>query len=555
MQKKIFILVVGFCFAIRAFSGDYKDKGHIPNYLDSAKLEFFNWFNLDREEDNIEGVSTERAYDAILKNKESKTVIVGIIDSGIDTNHEDLQGKIWVNKDEIPDNGIDDDNNGFIDDIHGWNFLGNSQGEMIVYENLESTRIYRKYSDLFKNKKKSEIAKEDRENYKLFLSAKKDYETGKKQAEESYERFLSFESDYLMADSVIAGFLNKEVFTFEDIKEIDTIGENDTIKNAYEFLFPRYQYGFSSEIFNKIKSYNYRLVNYHYNLEYTPREIIGDDPENTNDNNYGNNIVFGEHAEHGTHVAGIVAANRDNDIGTRGIVENVKIMVLRVVPDGDERDKDVANAIHYAVDNGARVINMSFGKKYSPQKYAVDEAIKYAQDNNVLLVHAAGNDSRNIDKYPSYPIGNINKKQIAKNWISVGATSKNADDHFIAGFTNYGKKTVDVFAPGVKLLSSLPGNQYEIYSGTSMASPVVAGVAALLISYYPELSAVEVKDIIMKSSTPYETVKVLAPYEKSKGKKPKLTTLNKLSVTGGVVNAYNAVLMAEKLVKSKEIKN
>ena len=283
-------------------------------------------------------------------------------------------------------------------------------------------------------------------------------------------------------------------------------------------------------------------VKYGFNLEYDTREIVGDNNANLAEIGYGNTDVSGQGTDnfHGTHVAGIIAAKRGNDLGIDGIADNVKIMAVRTVPDGDERDKDVANAIRYAVDNGAKIINMSFGKAYSPNKAYVDEAVQYAASKGVLLVHAAGNSGQNTDEENNFPTRKLENDVEAGNWIEVGASAWGNDDQLAASFSNYGKGSVDVFAPGVQIYSTAPNNEYKNAQGTSMASPVTTGVAALLMSYYPHLTIIDVKEIIMASSRKFDGLMVAKP-----GSKDEQVDFSELSVSGGIVNAYEAVKLAE----------
>jgi subtilisin family serine protease len=281
-----------------------------------------------------------------------------------------------------------------------------------------------------------------------------------------------------------------------------------------------------------------KSVNFQLNTSFNPRTIVGDNDDDNTSPFYGNNKVQGPGPEHGTHVAGIIGANAGNEIGVKGVCPQAKIMTLRAVPDGDERDKDIANAIRYAVDNGAKVINMSFGKSFSPHKNWIDEAVQYAESKDVLLVHAAGNDAKNLEFNDNFPTPYLQgSHQSVNNWIEVGASSWKKGKELTASFSNYGKNKVDVFAPGEDILSTMPGNKYEEMSGTSMASPVVAGLAALIRSYYPSLTAVQVKDIILKSAVVYNK-KVKIPGTKKKAK------LSELCKTGAVVNAYEAILLA-----------
>ncbi|MFI5135385.1 MAG: S8 family serine peptidase, partial [Chitinophagales bacterium] len=288
---------------------------------------------------------------------------------------------------------------------------------------------------------------------------------------------------------------------------------------------------------------------YHYNVDYNSRAIVGDNYDDVSERYYGNNDVAGPDPMHGTHVAGIIAADRNNNIGIKGIADNVKILVVRSVPDGDERDKDIGNSIRYAVDMGAKVINMSFGKGYSYNKKAVDDAMKYAEEHDVLIVHGAGNDAENADVKKVYPNKYFENGGVANNFINVGASKW---DNNVAMFSDYGKKNVDLFAPGVSIYSTVPGNKYRNLQGTSMASPMVAGVAAMIRSYFPSLTAPEVREILIKSCTKMKG-KVALPGEQSEqdkdDQKAKMVKWKQLCVSGGIVNAYKAVELAEKKAK------
>ena len=515
--------------------------------------ESYNWFNLDKEMNGIPGISTDKAYNELLKNKKSTSVIVAVIDGGVDINHEDLKGKVWINGDEIPGNGIDDDKNGFIDDINGWNFLGNAGGKNIKYENYEATRIYMKYNEKFSSADTINLAGNDLELFSLYKSAKKVH--FEKLNKALYERALieKFERNYYKADSIIKSNLNKDTFSIEEIKSFETSDSREFIM-AKSIFINLNDNGFQME---KLKKYKDRIevkLNYHFNIDLNARSCIGDDPEDPNDSIYGNNDVIASTPDHGTFVSGIIAGNRYNGIGMKGIADNVRIMTIRAVPDGDERDKDVANAIKYAVNNGAKIINMSFGKDFSPQKNQVDKAIKYAADNDVLIVHAAGNEGENTDNKPRYPyVWNKDKQKITDLWINVGATSKVMDDSFVGEFSNYGRNSVELFAPGVDIYSLEPENTYDVSDGTSFASPMVAGTAALIKSYYPQFTAIQIKDIILSSvSLEYKRQKVLLPF-KDEEKKPKRAKVRfgKLSSTGGLLNVYNALQLCEQQIVSE----
>lgn len=520
------------------------------NSISSIDKVYHNWYNLDQKKNQVHGVSVDRAYNEILKSRQSKkTVVVAVIDSGTDVEHEELKGKIWINEDEIPGNNIDDDNNGYIDDIHGWGFLGNASGENINYETYEYVRILRNLAPRYENLKSAEkLTDEEKTEYETYLLCKANYENAIAEHVEDKINIDAFNKIVENCKSIINDHLGKSSFSIEELRGMNTPEEN--VMAARNWLLSRYEEGFTSETLTAFKERNDVYLNQHLNIKFNPRTITADNPEDFNDRDYGNSDVIGPRADHGTPVAGIIAGIRGNNVGIDGIAENVRIMVLRAVPQGDEYDKDIALAIRYAVDNGANIINMSFGKDFSPQKRFVDEAVKYAEENNVLLVHAAGNDGENIDKVANFPTRQLEDGYRVENWLEVGATTMKSGKDFNASFSNYGRLNVDIFAPGADIVSLAPDDKYNQMDGTSFASPVVSGVAALVWSYFPELTAVELKNVLLDSSTKYRRLKVYVsaeePDEKEKIK------FSKLSVSGGVVNAYKAVLLAEKRVKQKQ---
>jgi subtilisin family serine protease len=503
-----------------------------------------NWFNLDPSE-GVPGVSTEKTYQELLKSRKGQEVIVAVIDSGVDYEHEDLDDIMWVNVDEIPGNGKDDDNNGYVDDIHGWNFLGNKSGENIEHDNLEVTRLYKKYKEMFDGKNPDDLSKKEKALYAKYEEYKDVVEEKQKGLEENASTYAA------IAEAL--GKLKKEIgkddITAEDLDNVET--EDQIVGYAVQVSKALMAEGQSfEEIQNDLNEYAEYLAGqykYHYNPEFNPRPIINDNFDDPYDRDYGNNDVRGPDALHGTHVAGIIAAERDNDLGMKGVANNVKIMSVRTVPDGDERDKDVAAAIVYAVDNGATVINMSFGKGASPRKELVDEAVRYALKNDVLIVHAAGNDGKEVTNENNFPTDRFAKRgflnlfgaKYADNWVEVGALNWKTGESLAAPFSNYSPEYVDLFAPGMKIYSTTPDNEYKDLQGTSMAAPVVAGVAAMLRSYYPDLTAEQVKSILMQSAIK-DRAKVKKP-----GTKEDMVSFSTLSVTGGIVNAYEAVKLAE----------
>jgi subtilisin family serine protease len=547
MRKNILILAVFTIFYCWTFDSKASGNPYDPvSTIDSLEADKVNWHLLDPMRDNILGASINKVWQELLQGKSpKKTVVVAVIDSGVDIWHEDLEGKIWTNDKEIPGNGLDDDNNGYIDDVYGWNFIGNSDGENVEHETLEFVRIIRKFEGKFGGiKSESELPANNRQNYRDYVESRKKWENERSKYLSEIKDLELFENTLIASEKLIKEALDKSEFTQEDLLLLNS--SDQKVITAKFFLLNVFSRGFTYDALNEIKDYYHVRLNKHLNLEYNPRTIINDDPEDITDTDYGNNDVKGPRSDHGTFVAGIIAAIRDNGIGIDGIAGNVKIMSLRVVPDGDEYDKDVALAIRYAVDNGAHIINMSFGKEFSPQKEMVDDAFRYAVENNVLLVNAAGNSALNIDQNTHFPTSRLNDNTVAASMITVGAISKNFNQYLLANFTNYGREEVHIFAPGVDMVSLYPGNKYNTGSGTSFASPIVAGVAALVWSYYPELTAVQLKDLLLKTSLKYPRHKVYLPNDTSNKKKK--VRFRKLSKTGGIINAYEAMRYAEKMV-------
>lgn len=490
-----------------------------------ADKDLMRWSHLDFVKDTVPGMSVDKAYKELLAGKKFTKVIVGIVDSGVDIDHEDLKPAVWTNKKEIAGNKKDDDNNGYIDDIHGWNFLGDANNEQ-----LEMTRIV----------KKGATNNPDYQAAKAELDAKLAELQPQKQQVDMI----------LGADKTVGDYLKKTNYTLDEVKAITTTDPSLSKSKAImtQVLGQGTKESFDKEM-EEFKNYVYDQMNYNLNVNFDGRKIVGDNPEDLNQKNYGNNIVFGpdkKEALHGTHVAGIIAQTRNNKLGGDGIASNnVEILTVRAVPNGDEYDKDIANAIRYAVDNGAKVINGSFGKSYSPHKQWVYDAIKYAESKDVLFVHAAGNDAKDIDTEPNFPndaegVG----AEYADNVLTIGALNYEYGGKLIADFSNYGKSNVDVFAPGVKIYATTPNNTYQYLQGTSMASPNVAGVAALVRSYYPNLSASQVKHIIMDSGTPINIPLTV-------GEDKKQAMLSTISRTGKIVNAYNALVLASKTTAKK----
>ena len=521
-----------------------------------------NWFNLDPTENNVNGVSTEKVYSDLLRGKKGQMVVVAVIDGGVDYMHPDLKDVMWHNPGEIPGNGLDDDKNGYIDDVYGWNFLGGKDGRSVNHETLEITRLYGKLKPKYDSADPAKLSKSEKIEYEQYQTAKKEVESKLQEGQEALVEYEGLRTTYSNALDAVEGALNGKAVTKANVEAIK-VGTNQNLIIGKNILNRMMSTGkeisslqaIRTELIDQFQEaieYYETKVKYQYNPEFNPRaDIVKDNYANSYERNYGNNDIKGPDAMHGTHVAGIIGAVRDNNVGMKGVADNVRIMGVRCVPDGDERDKDVANAIIYAVDNGASVINMSFGKSQSWDKDAVDKAVKYAQSKDVLLVHAAGNDAKDNDAGDTnFPNARFEKRgcfrpKKAKNWIEVGALSWKKNEDAVAEFSNYGKNNVDVFAPGVDIYSTLPENQYKNLSGTSMASPVCAGVAAVIRSYYPELTAEQVKECIEKSVIKQD-YKVKKPGTEEK------VPFSSLSRTGGVVNVYNAVKLAGQMKGKKK---
>lgn len=533
LKKRLSLILAGIFACTFIFAQGNSSKEKNPQ----------NWYQLDT---SYNGISLQKAYDFIKEKKlKSKQVIVAVIDSGIDTAHEDLKPILWTNPKEIPGNGIDDDKNGYIDDVHGWNFLGGKDGRNVGKDSYEAARVYYalkpKWGD--KTVDTTTLSKDELAEYKVYMHAESKVMGDKEGSAMQLTMLQNLQKTLQSADSTLQIALDKKVYTGKDLDTLKP--ENSDVKKAKSrFLgimknsdaMDNTNEGFLKELSDYISGQVEKEDSKTTAPEPYRAEIVKDDETNINDRDYGNNDLMASTPFHGTHCSGIIAAVRDNGKGIDGIADNVRIMMIRAVPDGDEHDKDIANAIRYAVNNGAKIISMSFGKPFSPQKQWVDDAFRYAESKGVLLVQAAGNDAQNVDIDPSYPSPYYkdNGKR-ATNEIMVGASGNAENGGITASFSNYGKKTVNVFAPGVQIYSTIPGgNKYGNASGTSMAAPVVAGIAALVLEHYPNFTPQQLIEVIEKSVVaPTEVVKVPGTDEKEK--------LSELCITGGVVNAYNAI--------------
>jgi cell wall-associated protease len=565
-MKPIYILALLFIISCKAIKESNVITVNASDKIANSKNELQFWYHKDYQQDGIPGISLEKFYVQNKKKQKAKSITVAVIDTQIDLKHEDLQGQIWTNVNEIPENGIDDDHNGYIDDINGWSFTGTKSGGYVVWANFECVRLVRDWSPFFKDKLESQIITQDLANYREYKRAKKVLEN-KNVYYENWLKSLKYSlAVYPTVKDSLKHYFPKEDYTY---KQLDSLYNkykiNDkTFRQRREdndrdigamIGFMKVRLDFDEKTLEEVKDKETQvdsILNKNLNVNFDERTFIGDNPKILG-KGYGNNKISNTIAghrtiqDHCTKVSGIIAANRDNNKGIKGISQNIKIMPLNVSPSGDEHDKDIAMAIRYAVDNGAKVINMSIGKEFSLHKEWVFDACKYAEEHNVLIIHVAGNESLDIDENPYYPndIGYDGSGEVCGNFINVGSVTSKLDSTFVSDFSNYGKQNVDLFAPGDDIYTTSAGNKYVFDSGTSLAGPMVSGTAALIWLYYPKLTASEVKQIILDSGSAYD-IQVIVP-----GSKDKKVPFSELSKSGKALNVYNAMKLAEKVSKQK----
>ena len=493
-----------------------------------------DWHLLDLTADGIAGISARRADRELLAGRQpQRTVIVAVIDGGVDTAHADLRANLWLNPDETPGNRTDDDRNGYVDDVRGWNFIGGADGRSIDNETLEVTRLYRRCMNAPATAPLSPLQRAQ------CPAIQKAYEEEREELRQTALILRTIDERLRTAIPLLRTATGTDSLTLERVEAVQSTRPD--VREARSLYLQIAGYGLSpSDVPEQLETVN-ELLEFGLNPAFDARSIVGDNPLDLTQRVYGNADATGPDPLHGTHVAGIIGAIRGNSTGVDGIAPAVRIMSVRAVPNGDERDKDVANAIRYAVDNGALVLNFSFGKGYSPEKSAVDDAVRYAESRGALIVHASGNDGENSDEKPSFPTPAYLGGGRATNWIEVGASSWRGGDSLAAPFSNYGRGLVDVFAPGVDILSTDGKGGVSRESGTSMAAPVVSGLAALIMAYHPNLTAAQVKRIIIESAAPYPRQTVVRPGGEDR------VAFGTLSATGGIVNAYNALRMAQSM--------
>ena len=510
-------------------------------------------------EDSVHGISLQKAYQQLANYHLSPNpIIVAVIDGGIDTNQIDLKKVLWNNPNEIPNNNIDDDHNGYIDDLHGWNFLGGKDGRNIDKADAEKTRIYHRLKQKFYQKiiDTNSLIAIDKKQYNTWLEVSKEIEFSDDDAANLQYMKMAAGAIKKIGANIIkemgdSNFTTLKLASFQPIGRIALEAKNSFLRTV-TILGIEKETPFT-EIINDLNEYIDGKEKAANAKETSPSnvrdDIIKDHYDDFADRYYGNNDITGPNSKHGTHVAGLVASFPDSSWQVNNLYPPIKIMGIRAVPDGDEYDKDIALAIRYAVDNGAKIINMSFGKSYSPEQIWVDSAIRYAAAKDVLIIHSAGNEFYNLDQKSVYPNPYSSQlKDSAKNILTVAASSDELiGESLLTDFSNYGPKVVDLLAPGNKIYSTFPGkDNHGILSGTSMASPIVSNIAALIRSYFPQLSAEQVKSILIKSV--WMPIEITTSYPIPHHEVAK--TLLEIAKAGGIVNAAKAIQLA-KMVASE----
>ena len=468
----------------------------------------------------------------------SPSIIVAIVDEGVKYTHPDLAANMWVNPNPSPEFGNQD--------IHGWNFLGNAVGESLRRAGTEPFREYKRLRPRFK----------DADTSRLTLSAKAEYAYYKQMERaarlDTYIKFTEYQrirSDaFRICDSLMRlkyGDRETTVADFQRLELADTTGLALPLSIAAStpvMFTPDMPW---HEAVEKIDS-EYRLSAVRVasldSLNDDPHIKLGNRPDDFRNFRYGNNLI-GDDPYHGTMVAGVIAACA----ATAGeLPRPVKILSVRAIPEGDEYDRDVAAAIRYAVDNGAEVVNMSFGKYLSPHRDEVLAAMKYARSKDVLLVMASGNDGVNVDVRPIFPTCRDTKGRRLENQIVVGASTP---DGRVASFSNYGAENVDLLAPGENVRSTAPEGGYDTAQGTSIAAPIVSGVAAVLRSFYPDLSAREIREILIRTVTHFPADEMPVP---GKSETSRMIQGRQVCLGGGILNAQAAMKEASKISKFGE---
>lgn len=512
-------------------------------FTDTTNVHLFKtrWYFREYAKDSMLGINLTKCYTDILNGKQGENITIALIDSDVNINHEDLKGQIWVNGDEIPNNNIDDDNNGYIDDINGWNFLSNSKGERSIYANSSHIDFIRKHKSDFENSRIKDTVL--LKVYKRALSA---FDNLNKEADKLYKEGIDYEIEYAEAKKAMDSLFNNKKFTDKQLDSVDAkyYDSNEILSLKANVVYEYRVFGYHDYAQN-LKDDSKAIKDKSNNLDFISRNFIGDNVNDITDKNYGHFKINNntEKLFHGTEMAGVIVGNRLNDKGYEGVSINAKLMILSVFPrKGAVTDKDIALAIYYAVDNGAKVINFSSTKNYSSNNKFVRDALKYAEEKNVLFVTSAGNSSEDIDKILRYPNKYLENSTL-QNFITVGASYAYLGEQMIMEFSNYGKNNVDLFAPGVQFKTTSSDGKYKLVDGSSVSAAIVSSIAGIIYSYYPNLNVVEVKNSILKGVNVYDSIVVVNDSLK--------INFKDLSATGGIIDAYKVLKEAEKISINK----
>lgn len=514
--------------------------------------ELKNWQSLDIQKDSIPGISLDRLYNEKFTKKRLKPIIVAVIDSYIDVEHEDLENQIWVNKNEIPNNNIDDDSNCYIDDINGWNFLGNTKGQSTFRLNYDATRRLRRL--LYKNIDTTNF-KSNKIDSLEFKNIQTSLSKAKKKNKLKLEDSKYYQEAYISSFKRMNEIFKNKKYSLVQVDSLFKAREFDADDDLYydiyfarDFLKTNNNKAWIDLFKEKVEGELTTSLNPLFN----ENDIIQDIETDITDKNYGNNQIskYSNKTWHSTMMSGMIVADRENNIGIKGFGNHIKVMPLVVSSaSGNNRDKDIALAIEYAVNNGAKVINMSFGKSLPIYPEWVQNALKYAEEKDVLVVVSAGNSSENLDNVFSYPNDYFNvddENEYIENLMIVGGVSHSINEEFMYQFSNFGKKNVDIMAPATDIWCLDPLRKYAMDDGTSFSAAITSGAATLIRSHYPNLTAKQVKDIILESGIKYD-IEVIIP-----GTTDKKVRFSELSKSGSVLNVYNAMLLAEKVSMQKQ---
>ncbi len=533
-----------------------------------------DWFNCSFDQDSVYGAEVNKAYNYLKANKKKakKRPVVALIGTGMDVEHEDLKQAIWVNPKEKR-NQKDDDKNGLTDDINGWNFIGGKDGQVMEALTREGEREFFRLKDKY-----ADYISDGKKYYKIVNGKRQEVPAPENIKEYKYYRFKVMPESRiggayggLQLSYVIEEYVEKfdkdmkkrfpgKELTVEEFQscydpkaEKDSLSEVAFVFTAYSFSLyntdkwePVYQNMGKRSVETAKKSYEEALKKYGSDHR---KEIVGDNPLDINDTHYGNNVLLTSDAATGVMQAGVIAAKRDNGIGSNGIADNAEIMTLRIHPgEGEPYLKDMALAIRYAVSHGADVIVLPEQNAIYPeeQKQWITDALKEAEKKGALVIVPVWNSSVDMDKNEFFPNRKMSKEGELTNFMVVASSDKNGNPVLN---TNYGATTLDIYAPGTDIYSSYMGDTYQKGSGEGMASATVAGVAALVKSYFPQLTGSQIRDILLKSVTSRKGVEVEKGIRVDGTLSQDLFLFEDLCLSGGIVNAYQAILEAEKVSK------